>query len=92
MSKSFDITTNGATVASTNSESKTDYVNLNCYVTKPGDEKPEWIFRASCVPTTRKATESILNKIKSELASKNIVFDFIEGNMKKEKEEMEELF
>lgn len=91
----FDINLNagttlaGATVAS---NKQTEYVNLNCYIQKAGDETPEWIFRASCVPTTRKATESILNKIANELLEKQITFTFIEGNMKKEKEEMEELF
>lgn len=91
----FDINLNagttlaGATVAN---NKQTEYVNLNCYIQKAGDETPEWIFRASCVPTTRKATESILNKIANELLEKQITFTFIEGNMKKEKEEMEELF
>lgn len=94
-SNNFDINLNGAqtlTGASVASNKQTEYVNLNCYIQKAGDETPEWVFRASCVPTTRKATESILNKIAIELLEKQITFSFIEGNMKKEKEEMEELF
>ena len=42
--KSFDIALQGATTsgASVETNSKqTDYVNLNYYITKPGDEKPE---------------------------------------------------
>ena len=91
----FDINLNAGTTlagATVTSNKQTEYVNLNCYIQKAGDETPEWIFRASCVPTTRKATESILNKIANELLEKQITFTFIEGNMKKEKEEMEELF
>lgn len=91
----FDINLNGAQTlvgATVANNKQTEYVNLNCYIQKAGDENPEWVFRASCVPTTRKATESILNKIALELLEKQISFTFIEGNMKKEKEEMEELF
>ena len=92
----FDINLNAGTSAlagaSVASNKQTDYINLNCYIQRAGDESPEWVFRASCVPTTRKATESILNKIAIELLEKQITFSFIEGNMKKEKEEMEELF
>lgn len=91
----FDINLNGAQTlvgATVANNKQTEYVNLNCYIQKAGDETPEWVFRASCVPTTRKATESILNKIANELLEKQISFTFIEGNMKKEKEEMEELF
>ena len=91
----FDINLNGAQTlagASVASNKQTEYINLNCYIQRAGDETPEWVFRASCVPTTRKATESILKKIAIELLEKQIQFSFIEGNMKKEKEEMEELF
>ena len=91
----FDIHLSAGTTlagASVASNKQTEYINLNCYIQKPGEESPEWVFRASCVPTTRKATESILNTIAIELLEKQITFSFIEGNMKKEKEEMEELF
>ena len=74
----FDITTNvagtqtaGATV--NQSGKQTDYVNLNCYIQKPGEENPEWLFRASCVPTTRKATESALKKLGELLSEKQIL-------------------
>lgn len=114
----FDINLNGAQTlagASVASNKQTEYINLNCYIQRAGDETPEWVFRASCVPTTRKATESILKKIAMDMLNNKkkakqidevsgeiiivetdipqpITFSFIEGNMKKEKEEMEELF
>lgn len=72
----FDINLNGgATLGQTNNGKSKEYINLNCYIQRAGDEKPEWIMQASCVATTRKATESILNKIALELSK----------NMKKEK-------
>ena len=88
----YDIVLNNNQATVENKSSQADYINLNCYITRPGDEKPEWLFRASCVPTTRKATESVLKKVAEELHGKNVEFTFIEGNMKKEKEEVEELF
>lgn len=112
----FDINLNGgATLAQTNAGKSKDYINLNCYIQRPGDEKPEWVFQASCVSTTRRATESIMKKIAEELAknmkkekhedevtgeitiveteiAEPIAFTFIEGNLKQEKQEMEDLF
>ena len=115
----FNIDLNGANAiasgASVANNKQTEYINLNCYIQRVGDETPEWVFRASCVPTTRKATESILKKIALDMLNNKkkakqidqetgeiiivetdipqpVTFSFIEGNMKKEKEEMEELF
>ena len=114
----FDINLNGAQTlagASVASNKQTEYINLNCYIQRAGDETPEWVFRASCVPTTRKATESILKKIAMDMLNNKkkakqidevsgeiiivetdipqpVTFSFIEGNLKKKKEEMEELF
>lgn len=115
----FDVNLNGANViasgASVANNKQTEYINLNCYIQRAGDETPEWVFRASCVAATRKATESILKKIALDMLNNKkkikqideeteeiiivetdipqpITFSFIEGNMKKEKEEMEELF
>lgn len=112
---SYDIVLNNQASVETKSNNQQDYVNLNCYIQRPGDEKPEWLFRVSCVKETRKATESVLAKLAKDFLSNKkkkkvvneatgeieiveteelspVTFTFIEGNMKKEKEEMETFF
>ena len=114
----FDINLGGATLANqaTGTAKKDDkYINLNCYMQRPEDDKPTWLFQASCVVSTKKATESILKKVAKELLNNKkkekhedagtgeitlveteiaepIEFTFIEGNMKQEKPELDELF
>ena len=90
----FDINLNagttlaGATVANTKQD---EYVNLNCY--KIVDGIPLWLFRVSTVPLNRNATEKFLQKQFVEAyKEKGIEAMFIEGNMKKEKEELESDF
>lgn len=116
MDKNFAVNLKSAgQVVETKSNGQEQYINLNCYIQKPGDEKPEWLFRVSCVKETRSATENVLSKLAKDFLSNMkkrkvlneetgeieiqnsdeplpITFTFIEGNMKKEKEEMETFF
>ena len=89
MEKNFSVNLNNqATVENQTKSTKDDYVNLNCY--KVVDGQPVWLFRVSTVPTQRVNTEAFLQKqLVEAYASKNIEAYFIEGNMKKEKEEMQ---